>query len=103
MDRGLAQASAPTMRVSELAPKAPIELRNLHPRARNWAFALPDEVPRMGLKLPDAAQISLTPKIRALSLEPDRDRVCITWVGEHCEPVPVGPGKFAKTTHGVHW
>jgi hypothetical protein len=102
-DLGVAQQSAVGMRVAEVMPSALVELGNLHLRHASWAFALSDERPLLALQMPDGPPVNPEPKIRTVLIEPELDRVCITWVGEHREPVPVGPGKAAKIRCAVKW
>ncbi|HZL18189.1 MAG TPA: DUF2169 domain-containing protein [Polyangia bacterium] len=102
-DLAAAQQSAIGMRTSELFPGAPVELTNLHPSLPSWTFALPREVPSMALQMPDQRAVALQPAIRTVLLDPDRDRVCITWVGEQRDPTPVGPGRMKQIRHGIRW
>jgi hypothetical protein len=103
LDIGLAQASACGMRVKEVAANAALELIHLHPEQQTWKFVLPGKPPRMSLRLPDEAPVELVPTIRTVLLEPDKNRVCLVWVGEHRLSLPVGPGKMSKIQHAVVW
>jgi hypothetical protein len=103
LDLGAAQSAALGMRTPEIAPGAPVEVLHCHPQLATWAFSLPREVPRMALQIPDQSPCELEPKIRTVLLEPELNRICITWVGEHQVPTPIGPGKQAHIRHGVRW
>lgn len=103
LDLGAAQESAVGMRAPEVMPGASIELHNCHPQLAIWAFTLPRETPNLAVQLPDQKPITLEPKIRTVLLQPELNRVCLVWVGEHREPAPVGPGKRALIKHGVLW
>jgi hypothetical protein len=102
-DLAAAQQSAIGMRAPEIAPGAPVELLNLNPQLPSWTFALPREMPSLALQMPDQKAVALEPKIRTVLLEPELERLCIVWVGEHREPAPVGPGKRKQIRHGVRW
>jgi hypothetical protein len=91
------------MRVAEIAPGADVELVNCHPQFEKWTFALSREVPTLALQMPGERPRLVEPKIRTLLIEPESNRICVVWVGEHREPIPVGPGKRAQITFGVKW
>jgi len=103
MDVAAAQQAALFMRATAVKPGDAVQLSHLHPAQRSFAFTLSREVPRMALQLPDAQPIELVPQIRTLLLEPELDRICVVWVGEHTEATPVGPGKFSRVSHRVSW
>jgi hypothetical protein len=103
MNIGVLQQAAVRMQATEVRPAERVELENIHPRHESWGFELPRELPEMVIRMPDGGNTPLTAKIRTLLLAPESDRVCITWVGEHREPTPVGPGKQAKIRHSVAW
>jgi len=103
LDPRAAQQAALGMRCDRIDPDATIELTNLHPTARQWRFDLPDEVPRMAFKLPEAPAANLRPAIRTLVIEPDLDRVVVVWAGETQVPLPVTPKKMDSLQHGVIW
>jgi Uncharacterized protein conserved in bacteria (DUF2169) len=103
LDLRVAQQSAVGMRVTEVAPGAPVAVVNAHPKRPLWDFSLSRELPLFALQMPGAKPIRLEPKIRTVYIQPDLDRVSIVWVGEHEEPTPVGPGKRALIKHAVEW
>ena len=102
-DLGAAQQSAIGMRIAGLDPGALVELHNCHPQLGRWSFALSRESPTMMLQMPGQQAVAVQPKIRTVFLEPERERVCVVWVGEYREPTPIGPGKQAHIKHGVKW
>jgi hypothetical protein len=57
----------------------------------------------MALRMPDMDEVDVGPKMRTILIQPDLDRVCVTWVGEFHDPVRVGPGKAAKIRSSVQW
>lgn len=103
VDMVVAQQSAVGMRIPELVPGAPVQLEHLHAQHAVWAFNLPWERPHMALQLPDQAPLEPTAAIRTVLLEPEHDRVCVTWVAEHRELLPVGPGKAQKIRYAARW
>src|SRR6266478_8195480 len=96
LDLAAAQQSAVGMRVPEIVPGSDVEFMNIHRQSATWAFALPREIPTLALQMPGERPRLLEPKIRTLLIEPELDRLCLVWVGEHREPVPVGPGKHTQ-------
>jgi hypothetical protein len=103
LDVAVAQQSAVGMRTPEVAPGAPIELQGLHPKLPSWSFVVPAEAPRMAIEIPRAGVIELVPRIRTVLLEPELDRLSLTWVGEHVEATPPGPGATAKIRFQARW
>jgi hypothetical protein len=103
LDLGAAQQSAVGMRAQQIDPGTPVEVVNCHPQNARWRFSMPGEKPTMVLQMPGERPVALEPKIRTVLLEPDGDRLCVVWVGEHCVPVPVGPGKRAHIKFAVQW
>lgn len=91
------------MRVADVTPGAVVGIVNAHPKIPVWQFALSRETPMLVLQIPDAKPMRLEPKIRTIYIQPDLDRVSVVWVGEHQEPLPVGPGKAALIKHAVDW
>jgi hypothetical protein len=101
---GVAQQSAHGMRLPEISPGDRVALAQMHPQVPSWVFDLSREFPEMALRMPDSADPTpLSAKIRTLLVEPERDRVCVTWVGEHREPTPMGPGKIDAIRCSVAW
>ncbi len=103
LDLGFAQQAAVGMRTREVLPGQQVMLRHLHPRMKEWAFTLSTERPRMMLHMPDAAPAELTPVIRTVLFLPEEERVCVTFVGEQREELPIGPGKESKISFAVRW
>lgn len=84
LPRGL-QGAAPGMAVRRLVGNEPVELRHLHREQRAWTFELPGETPVITLKPPGLGVISPKPVLQTVRIEPDRDRVSLTW----CAMVPL--------------
>jgi hypothetical protein len=103
LDLAVAQQSAIGMRTPEVAPGAPVELQDLHPSLLSWSFVIPAEIPRMAIDIPRSGAQELAPKIRTVLLDPDLDRLCVVWVGEHMQATPLGPGALAKLRFQARW
>ncbi|HVY38060.1 MAG TPA: DUF2169 domain-containing protein [Polyangia bacterium] len=103
LDRRFAQQSAVGMRIPSVAPGVAVSVVNAHPKLVSWDFSLAREAPLLALQMPGGKAVAVEPKIRTVFLQPERDRVSLVWVGEHREPMPVGPGKRALIKHAVQW
>jgi hypothetical protein len=80
-----------------------VSLRNLHPRHEILEFDLPGERPRLLVEPPSTRVFELEAKLATVLLEPDEDRVTLTWAGSM--PVAaVFPEEMCKEMrHGVLW
>lgn len=103
LDVAVAQQSALGMRAGQVTPGSPAELTAVHPVDEIWSFAMPSEIPRMAIEIPRKGSIELVPQIRTVLLEPDRDRLVTTWVGEHVEETPIGPATIGKIRFSARW
>lgn len=103
VDAGATQASAVGMRVREVSAQGGIELTNLHAKKATWRFTLPNDEPRLTFRLPADQPIEVQPRIRTLLLEPDKDRVCVVWVGEQRLTTPMRPEYLPRVEHAVEW
>ncbi len=102
-DARASQSAAMGMRADEVSPGAPVTLTHLHPRHREWTFRLPQEAPRMHVRLPGGDPIELPARVRTLLIEPDEGRVCLVWVGELLLEFPLPDGHLEKAEHAVVW
>jgi hypothetical protein len=57
----------------------------------------------MALDIPRIGALELVPKIRTILLDPEFDRLCVVWVGEHVAQTPTGPGTIAKIRFQAKW
>jgi Uncharacterized protein conserved in bacteria (DUF2169) len=103
LDVAVAQQSAIGMRTPQVLPGAQVELHGLHPSLPSWSFAVPTEIPRMAIEVPRSGAFELAPQIRTVLLDPELDRLCVVWVGEHREAVPVGAGTIGKIRFQAKW
>ncbi|HXJ18756.1 MAG TPA: DUF2169 domain-containing protein [Polyangia bacterium] len=101
---GLAQGAAVGMRAPSILPGAEVQLTNAHPQEPLWSFRLPNEIPRMALRLPGQQRAEeLRPQIHQLSIEPDKSRVTVLWVATRPLDQPLTPGQTEAVGHGVIW
>ena len=101
---GLAQGAAVGMRAPSILPGAEVQLTNAHPQEPLWSFRLPNETPRMALRLPGQQRPDeLRPQIHQLSIEPDKSRVTVLWVATRPLDQPLTPGQTEAVGHGVVW
>jgi hypothetical protein len=56
-------------------------LTGLHPHHEVLDFQLPDDRPRMLVELPGVGQRTLEPRLGTVLIEPDEERVTLTWAG----------------------
>lgn len=77
----LANAAAPGMARARLTGGERVELTNLHPRHAHLAFDLPGDVPRFSVDLPGVGPREMRAELGTVYIEPDRDRVVLTWAG----------------------
>lgn len=103
IDIACAQASAPGMRFDEVSPGTPVEIRNAHPQLPIWRWSLPLERPRMAYRLPTQPAVELEPQIRSLFVQPEKDLLCVVWVGEQRVPVPATLEQLNRADYGMKW
>jgi hypothetical protein len=67
-----------------------VKLANLHPKHASLEFDLPGERPQLLLEPPGCPAAELTPLLQTVSIEPDEERVTLTWAGtlEVAAPFP---------------
>lgn len=80
-----------------------MSLWNLHPRHEVLDFDLPDDRPRLVIEPPGVAPRELSPLLQTVLVEPDMDRVTLTWAGvlEVAMPYPHEMTRAMK--HNVFW
>jgi hypothetical protein len=97
------QGAAPGLARVRLVGNEPIELRNLHPSEPSWRFELPGEAPQITLQPPGLQALRPKAVLQTVRIEPDRDRVSLTW----CAAVPlmaeVGQEFLEETVLGVRF
>ncbi|XYI02873.1 DUF2169 domain-containing protein [Sorangium sp. So ce1128] len=80
-----------------------VQLWNLHPRHELLEFDLPDDRPRLLVEPPGVAARELEPLLQTVLIEPDLDRVTLTWAGA-LEVASPYPGEMTeRMRHAVVW
>ncbi len=58
-----------------------MSLWNLHPAHEVWELTLPGDSPRLLLQPPGCDAAELPARLQTVHVEPDEDRVTLTWTG----------------------
>lgn len=84
-------SASPGLSGAEIAPREVVSLRNMHPKAEHWHFRLPAERPRLVVAPPGCGVFEIEASLKTVRIEPDEDRVTLTWSGalEVAAPYPV--------------
>ncbi len=80
-----------------------VQLHNLHRDAEHYVFALPGERPRLIIEPPNAGTFELDAKLATVLIEPDEDRVTLTWAGSVPAAEIYPPAACAEVRHAVIW
>ncbi len=80
-----------------------IELFNLHRSAARFTFELPAERPRLVIEPPNAGSFELEAKLATVFIEPDEDRVTLTWAGATAAAGIYTPEACAQMRHAAIW
>ena len=75
------QGASPGLAVRRLRGDEPVILRNLHRSREDVRFELPGEAPRVVVRVPDVKELSPQTVLQTLRLEPEHDRLSLTWCG----------------------
>jgi hypothetical protein len=78
-------------------------LWNMHAQHEQLEFDLPDDRPRLLIEPPGVAPRELTPLLQTVLIEPDRDRVTLTWTGVLPVAMPYPDEMVASMRHAVVW
>jgi hypothetical protein len=67
-----------------------VKLSNLHPRHETLQFELPAPRPRLLLEPPGCPAAEMSPHLQTVLIEPEEERVTLTWSGkiETAAPFP---------------
>ena len=93
----------PGLSTAQLTGREQVQLWNLHPGAEHYCFALPAERPRLLLEPPKAGTFELQPKLATVFIEPDEERLTLTWAGTTPAAGIYSPEQCAKMRHAVTW
>jgi hypothetical protein len=74
-------------------------LWNLHREHELYEFQLPDDEPKLLAELPGVGQRELKPSLGTVLIEPEEDRVTLTWAGV-MEVAMIYP---EKVLNGMRW
>lgn len=77
--------AAPGLAVELLRGNELVILENLHETAPRIEFTLPNEWPMMTMKPPDVKAVELTPVMQTVRIEPDEQRISLTY----CAVIPL--------------
>jgi hypothetical protein len=80
-----------------------VSLWNLHPRYELLEFDLPDDRPRLLIEPPGVAPKELSPLLQRVLIEPDQDRVTLTWAGVLPVAMPYPEEMVTVMRDGVVW
>ena len=95
--------AAPGLAVEHLRGNELVILENLHEKAGRIEFTLPNEWPMLTLKPPDVKAVEITAVMQTLRIEPDENRISITYCGVFPLMAPAMRSFIEKTELGVTW
>jgi hypothetical protein len=89
--------------VCRLTGRERVKLTNLHRERAHLEFELPDDTPKFTLDLPGVGERRLEPTLSTVSIEPDSDRVVLTWAASMRVAMPY-PEEMTKSMRRlVRW
>lgn len=80
-----------------------VSLWNMHARHELLEFDLPDDRPRLLLEPPGVGTRELAPLLQTVLVEPDLDRVTLTWTGVLPVAMPFPAEMVASMRHAAVW
>lgn len=86
--------------VCRLTGRERVKLTNLHREHAHLEFDLPDDTPKFTLDLPGVGERKLEPILSTVSIEPDADRVVLTWAASLRVAMPY-PEEMTKAMRRV--
>ncbi len=89
--------------VCSLTGRERVKLANLHRERSNLEFDLPDDTPKLILDLPGVGERKLEPKLSTVSIEPDKDRVVLTWAASVRVAMPYPEEMTRSMRRVVRW
>lgn len=97
------QGAAPGLARERLRGDEPVVLENLHPQQAELRFRLPGELPRIQMRPPELKVMSAKAILQTLRIEPDRERIILTWIG--VLPLAAAPSRefVDRTEAAVTW
>ncbi len=86
--------------VCRLTGRERVKLMNLHRERSQLELDLPDDAPKLTLDLPGVGERKLEPRLSTVSIEPDADRVVLTWAASMRVAMPY-PEEMTKSMRRV--
>lgn len=80
-----------------------LKLWNVHPRHELLECDLPGDRPRVFIEPPGCPQRELEPLLQTLLIEPDDDRITLTWTARLPTAAEFPEDVLTKVRHGVAW
>ncbi len=97
------QGAAPGLARERLRGDEPVVLENLHAQRAELRFRLPGEAPRFVMRPPELKAMTPRAILQTLRIEPDRDRVILTWIGVLPLAAPPPVEFVERTEFAVTW
>jgi hypothetical protein len=88
---------------ARLAGNERVSLWNLHPRQELVELDLPGERPRLLIEPPGTRTFELEPRLATVLIEPDEDRVTLTWAGSMPVAAVYPEPMCAEMRHAAIW
>jgi hypothetical protein len=102
-DRRMFNSAPAGLAVCRLDGTERVSLWNLHPRHELLEFDLPDDRPRLAIEPPGVRSRDLQPLLQTVLIEPDLDRVTLTWAGVLEVAMPYPEEMTRSMPHTVAW
>jgi hypothetical protein len=103
VDPRMFNSAAAGLAVCRLAGAERVSLWNMHRRHELLEFDLPGDRPQLFLEPPGVAPRELTPLLQTVLIEPDEDRVTLTWAGMLPVAMPYPDEMVTSMRHAVVW
>lgn len=101
-DRRWFHAAAPGLWGEALRGDETFVLTNLHPRRRNVTFTLPDEAPRVTLRIGDRVE-AMSASLRTVEVDVEAGTVALVWTADAALPWVRGRGDLREMSHEIDW
>ena len=95
--------AAPGLGLARLQGNEKVTLWHLSPRAEVLELRLPGDRPQILIEPPGTRTYELEPVLGTVLLEPDEDRVTMTWTGALPVAAPYGAEQCEELRHAVVW
>jgi hypothetical protein len=102
-DPRLFSCAAPGLGIQRLRGGERVTLVHLHPAHERLEFEIPRHSPRMRIEPPNAGARDLLPLLQTVLIEPDDDRLTLTWVGRLDVAAPFSGEMLQRMGHRIGW